>query len=185
MSWRTLIRRGLLFIIGLTTASFAIAQGQIDDRGHDTVNHNYFAAGQDDSLKDLLINVRSHHLKPCPHGPGGAVHDIAIGRYDLAQADLTYLLDRFVNDPVGLQLITPIVIGGKHYAAWGIERFEYALKWYPNYPMTHAQYGAYLAEIGSVQLGIEKLQIAIKMDPRLVAAYVWLSKAYAKHGDTE
>jgi predicted Zn-dependent protease len=178
------IRNSFVALIVFGLASWALAQGVIDDRGENTVNHNFFAASQNEALRGLLLNIRVHHFKPCPHSPQGTYHDIAIGRYDYAKEDLTYILERFVNDPVALQLITPITLATKDHA-WGISRFEHALRWYPNYAMTHAQYGAYLVDIGNVPGGIEKLETAVKMDPKLVAGYVWLSKAYSKHGKAD
>jgi predicted Zn-dependent protease len=164
--------------------SSAVPQGFIDDRGEGSANHNYFAAGQNKELKHLLHLVETYHLKPCPHSPGGVYEDMAKGRYDYMKGDLTYILERFVNHPTALQLMTPVARATKQ-TGWPIERYEYALRLYPNYAITHAQYGAYLAEIGDVAAGIEKLETAVKMDPKLIAGYVWLSKAYSKQGNGE
>ena len=164
--------------------SSAVGQGLIDDRGEGTGNHNYFATQQNAELKHLLVQVETYHLKPCPHGAGGVYEDLAKGRYDYMKGDLTYILERFVNHPTALQLMTPVARALKE-SSWPIERFEYALRWYPSYALTHAQYGAYLIEIGDLTAAIEKLETAIKKDPKLIAGYVWLSKAYSKQGNAD
>ena len=64
----------------------------------------------------------------------------------------------------------------------GIVYFEKALKLYPQYATTHAQYGWYLVENNRLETGIFKLRQAIEMDARMMAAYVWLSRAYVKSG---
>ncbi len=178
MYWNKVSTVALAF---LALVSWASAQGVIDDQGSGTVNHNYFAALQNNELRNLLMTVRNYHLKPCPHSPGGVYEDIAKGRYDYAKSDLIYILERFVNDPAALQLMTP-VSRALNQSAWAIERFEYALRLYPNYALTHAQYGAHLVEVGELTAGVERLERAVNMDPKLVAGYVWLSKAYSKQG---
>jgi predicted Zn-dependent protease len=179
MYWIKLVLLGFI-ILGVT--ALASAQGVIDDVGKGTANHNYFVANQKDDLKLLLFQVETHHLKPCPHSDSGIYEDIAKGRYDYAQGDLTYILERFVNHPIALQLITPVAHATRQ-SGWGIQWFEHALKLYPKYAVTIAQYGSYLVEIGDGPAGIEKLESATKMDSKLTAAYVWLSKAYTKEGN--
>ena len=160
------------------------SQEIIDDRGQGTANHNYFVASQTEQLRLHLYQVTTHHIKPCPHSPEGTYHDIAIGRYDYAKDDIDYTLERIVNHPAALQLVTPVVLATKQQA-WGMEKFEYALKWYPNYAVTHAQYGEYLVAIGSLPAGIEQLKAAVQMDPKLIAGYVWLNQAYTKQGNRD
>jgi len=180
--------KGTGAIVGLGLFPWLISpvagQSLVDDRGEGTANHNYFAANQTEDLKLLLGHVQNNHLKPCPHSPGGIYEDIAKGRYDYAKGDIIFILERFVNHPTALQLMTPVARASKQ-SGWPIERFEYALKWYPNYAITHAQYGWYLVESDNVPAGIQKLETAVKMDPKLIACYVWLSKAYVKQGNSE
>src|SRR5262249_9340012 len=172
----------IFFVFVLATLSSG--QTHIDDRGEGTVNHDYFAARQSDQLSLILRLVETYHLKPCPHSQGGVYEDMAKGRFDNVKADLTYILERFVNHPTALQLMSPVARALKQ-PAWPIERFEYALKWYPNHAITLAQYGSYLVEIDNLTAGIEKLELAVSLEPNLVAGYVWLSKAYIKRGDVE
>ena len=183
MYWCKLSLIGLM-IFGVVSS--AVPQDAIDDRGEGTVNHNYFAAASNKALSDLVRNIELNHIDRCPHNSfqGGVMQDIGKGRYDLAKADLIYMLERFVNHPRALQIGIMVSTMSKD-RAWLLDRFEYALRWYPNYAFTHAQYGSYLTEIGSVPQGIERLQKAISMDPKLVAGHVWLSKAYAKQGNAE
>jgi superkiller protein 3 len=60
-----------------------------------------------------------------------------------------------------------------------------ALQLYPQYAITHAQYGSYLTDIGQVEQGIVALKKAVEIDPKLALAYDWLARAYAKSGDLE
>jgi predicted Zn-dependent protease len=162
------------------------SQDAIDDRGEGTVNHNYFAAAQSKILYDLLRNIEINHIDRCPHQrfQGGAMQDIAQGKYNLAREDLIYMLERFVNHPRVLQ-IGMMLANVSRDRAWLFERFEYAIQWYPNYAMTHAQYGLFLVESGNLAAGIERLETATKMEPNLVAGHVWLSQAYSKKGNTD
>jgi len=61
--------------------------------------------------------------------------------------------------------------------------YEKAIRLFPQYAMTFAQYGKYLIEIGQWDKGVENLKLAIEKDKKSVAAHVWLSQAYEKHGD--
>ena len=173
-----------IIIIGV--ASLSYAQNDIDDRGQETANHNYFVAGQTKYLSNLLGLVEGAHMINSPHNPGGGgtIGNIAKGRYDYAKGDVTYVLEHFVNHPKALQLMSMIALATHQYA-WAVEKFEYALKWYPNYALTHAQYGSFLVEMGNVPAGIEKLETAVKMDPKLLAGWVWLNRAYNKQGNAE
>jgi tetratricopeptide (TPR) repeat protein len=167
----------------LLLASLVDAQDVVDDRGEGTINHNYFAAANSKAILDIVRNIETNHIDRCPHNNfnGGVMKDIANGRYDLAKQDLMFMLERVVNHPRALQIGIMLTKLSKD-RKWLLDRFEYALRWYPNYAFTHAQYGSFLVEIGEVAGGVEKLEYAIKMDPKLVAGYVWLSKAYSVQG---
>lgn len=58
-----------------------------------------------------------------------------------------------------------------------ISFFEKALKEYPLYGYTRAQYGHYLVELGAVSAGILELKEALRLDPDLVTARAWLAEA--------
>ena len=63
--------------------------------------------------------------------------------------------------------------------------YEKALKLFPQYAITHAQYGSYLVGIGNSKAGIAQLEKAVEMNPRLMQAHTWLAQAYAKSGNAE
>gem|GEM_PF-2127454 len=156
----------------------------IDDRGKGTINHNYFVASQSPELKALLINIEAHHLISCPHDSGGPMADIRGGKYDYAISDLQYILERFVNHPRALIMLDALAKLTK-MPLLPIQYYEHALKLYPQYALTQAQYGAYLVDIGRVEGGVKRLQMALEIDPKLPLTRAWLAKAYAKSGNPE
>ena len=60
--------------------------------------------------------------------------------------------------------------------------YENAIRLYPQYPLTHVQYGSYLVDIDLPEEGIPKIVKAIEMDPDMAIAHVSLAKAYQKTG---
>jgi predicted Zn-dependent protease len=101
--------------------------------------------------------------------------------YAYAQNDLLYTLRKFPNHPRALHMLGEL---GKATQDYGlpIVHFEKAIKLFPQYAYTHAQYGEYLVEIGAVKAGISELKDAIRIDPNLVLAQAWLDKAYERIG---
>jgi tetratricopeptide (TPR) repeat protein len=169
----------------LLACSVVYGQNDLDDRGEGTVNHNYFVANQNPQLQQLLAHVENNHLINCPHNNrGGTLADIRDQRYDYAIADMIYTLERFVNHPKALQILV-VVIKLSKKRTLAVPYFEKAIALYPSYALTFAQYGAYLADIGELGRGIERLEHAIALDPKLTAAHVWLSRAYEKRGNLE
>lgn len=171
-----------IIIIILFTCSSINAQDQIDDRGVGENNHNYFAVRQSSYLQNLLKNVESNHIDRVHDNPNGVYGYIRDGRLDDAIADLDFALRKFVNHPRALILLG-LVAKLKKKSALPIPYYKKALKLYPRYALTHAQYGMYLAEIGYIQHGINRLKKAIKIDPNLKIAYVFIAKAYYKNGN--
>jgi tetratricopeptide (TPR) repeat protein len=102
----------------------------------------------------------------------------------MALGDLKYALDRFPNHPKGLML-AGVLARLTQSPMLAITYYEKALKLYPQHALTHAQYGLYLVDIGRAGEGIEKLERAIAMDPKLASAHAWLAKAYAQSGNTD
>jgi tetratricopeptide (TPR) repeat protein len=128
-------------------------------------------------MKDTLKLVEGAHLNK------RVMNDILAGRYS-GIGDLKYTLDKFPNHPkalmllgMGARLIKDPLLATTYY--------QKTLRLYPQHAFTHAQYGAYLADIGQVEEGISRLQKAIEIDPKLAVAYAWLSNAYAKIGNRE
>jgi Tfp pilus assembly protein PilF len=155
-------------------ASAQEPQEPIDDRGVGTADHNFFAVNHSPELKQLLENVEGAHL-------GAAGDQMREGRFHYAIAELGYILDRFVNHPTALQMMATVAKLTKNRSL-PIRYFERAISLYPRYALTHAQYGSYLVDIGQMEAGIARLEHAIRMDSKLVAAHVWIAKAYQQVG---
>jgi tetratricopeptide (TPR) repeat protein len=62
-----------------------------------------------------------------------------------------------------------------------IEYFKKAIRLFPQYAITRAQYGAYLKDIGRLPEAIKELKLATKVDPSMVEAYAWLAETYFKN----
>jgi predicted Zn-dependent protease len=144
---------------------------------HHGGEHDYFTAGRDPGLQHYLSLVEAVHTNK-------VVDWIQKHRLSEAIADLKYTLDRFPNHPKGL-LLMGSVAGLMGNPASALSYYERAIRLFPQHALTHAQYGAYLVEIGRTDTGIARLQQAIERDPRSAPAYGWLAKAYAKAGKPE
>ncbi len=138
-------------------------------------DRDYFTAHEDpEAFRDLTLNDLYHTNR--------VLHSIQVGRYDEAIADLRFVLEKWPNHPRALLLIESL---GQVTQALELPTpyYEKAIRLYPQYAMTFAQYGKYLVEIDQWGKGVENLKRAIEKDRKLVAAHVWLSQAYDKHGD--
>ena len=83
-----------------------------------------------------------------------------------AFSDIKYTLNRFPNHPRGLLLMALYGrLTKKH--AFVIPYFEKAIRLYPEYALTYAQYGSYLVTVGNLDVGIKKLERAAKWSPIL------------------
>jgi tetratricopeptide (TPR) repeat protein len=161
-----------VFLIAAKTPLFAqFAQTNIDPSG---AGHDYFTAEQD-GVKGYLDNMTINHLNKVTGW-------IQQGRIGDGVADLRYVLDRFPNDPQALQLL-PMVARLAKNEAMAVSYFEKALKRFPQYAITHAQYGLYLVSSGNVDVGIEQFNQCIAIDPKLAAGHAGLAHAYARKGD--
>jgi tetratricopeptide (TPR) repeat protein len=163
-------------------------------------NADYFTASQNPDLKHYLFIVENNHLLGCSHNGdpiitsenqkpridnrGGTVADMKNGRFDYAKYDLNYVLERFVNHPKALMILGVFAKLTKA-PLFPIPYYEKALMLYPQYALTHAQYGAYLVDIGRTDAGIAKLKKAIGMDPNLAFGHQMLVKAYLKIGNKD
>jgi predicted Zn-dependent protease len=65
----------------------------------------------------------------------------------------------------------------------GVSYFERAIALFPQYALTHAQYGLFLVSTNNVDAGIEHLKQSVAMEPKLAAGYAGLAHAYVKKGD--
>ena len=173
------ITLNMLFIACCCASAYAQNAGRdgIDHGPTGTANLDYFNPTNDAHMKWLINDIETHHLKP-------AVASFAAGDLQKAKVDLDYLLARLVNHPQALAFAGLFAKATKN-SLWGINNYERALRLYPQYALTHAQYGKYLSDIDRVGDGIERLKKALEMDPRLVAAQVWLAAAYLKSGNAD
>jgi predicted Zn-dependent protease len=138
---------------------------------------DYFAADDDPSTKHYLFLVDNAHTNK-------VLSSIRSGRLDNAIDDLNYTLNKFVNHPKAL-LLLGMVARLSRKPSLPLSYYEKAIRLYPQYAFTHAQYGNYLVDTGNVTAGIQRLKRAVELDPTLVAVYVWLAKAYSRNGDAE
>jgi Tfp pilus assembly protein PilF len=154
-------------MIGFLMVSRVAMAGDID----------YFSPRTNQSEKAYHHFAEVNHLdKVLPH--------LVADRVQYAIDELRYTLNAFPNHPRALMLVKPVENAAKR-VVFGVAPFERALSLYPQYAITHAQYGWYLVETNLLPAGIGKLKQAIEMDPKLVTAYVWLSRAYSKAGHPE
>jgi tetratricopeptide (TPR) repeat protein len=180
---RLILAVAAFIVLGLVRAD---AQQEIDHGATGTANHDYFTADQEPQTQILLRHVENFHLINSPHNPGGGgtIGNIRDGKYQWALEDLTYVLERFVNHPKALGLLGIVAKLTKN-PPLPLSYYQRALSLYPQHALTHAQYGAYLVEIGKTNEGISNLQKALELSPQLAFAYTWLAKAYEKNGDQE
>ena len=172
-----LILTALLLLCVVYPSETALAQ---EDRGlTGTFNRDYFwAVNQTNYWRGLATSdVVTNHINP-------AANYIARGDYARAKRELEFVLTRFVNHPQALVLVGMVARGNKD-SAWGMRNFERALGLYPEYALTHAQYGRFLVDLGQLNDGIQRLKHALEMDPKLAAGYEWLASAYTKIGEVE
>jgi len=145
---------------------------------HGAPNHDYFTAGQDPQAREFLNLVEAFHLNK------DVWASFSAGRYGSVLGDVRYVLERFPNHPHALMLLGSVAkLTGE--LSLPLPYYEKALKLFPQYAPTHAQYGAYLAAIGYIDVGITQLKEAITMDPQLAVAYAWLASAYYQNGNQE
>ena len=142
------------------------------------INQDYFTANQYPEVTALLSSVEGHHMNKRVWA------DFYAGRLDGAIGDVKYTLRRFPNHPQALQLLGSVARMMKD-PALPIRSYEWALNLYPQYALTHAQYGAYLASNGQIEGGITRLNRAIEMDPNLAIAHAYLAKALWKKGNKD
>ncbi len=139
--------------------------------------HDYFEAAQMgmEGIGAYMRVLESAHVNNVPG-------QISRGELNAALANIRYTLDRFPNHPRSLQQLSIVAQITKN-TALGVSYFEKAVSEFPNYAITHAQFGLYLVSIGNMDGGLEQLNQSISIDPKLPAGYAGLAHAYAKKGD--
>jgi tetratricopeptide (TPR) repeat protein len=146
------------------------------ERGESSSGVDYFA-DHDFGTKQYVQLVESAHMNKITEW-------IRNGRIENALADCKYTLERIPNHPKGLML-AQIVGRLTKNPMLAISYYQRAMKLYPQYALTRAQYGAYLVDEGNLKAGIAELQKAVEMDSKLAFAHAQLAKAYLKAGNTE
>lgn len=141
---------------------------------------DYFAKDRDPKISELLHTVEQYHLSNANFWKKFNTP----GQLEYALGDLQYVLGVFPNHPKALQLLGSVARLTKNLSL-PLLFYQKALNLYPQYALTHAQYGAYLVDIGNIKAGITKLEEAIRMDPKLPQAHAWLAKAYYQSGNPE
>ncbi|MBI3756934.1 MAG: tetratricopeptide repeat protein [Deltaproteobacteria bacterium] len=139
------------------------------------VNQDYFTAKQYPEVQRSLSLVEGFHLNE------RVMNDFRAARYSTVIGDLKYALDKFPNHPKALMLLSATSILAKS-PALAAPFYEKALRLYPQYPLTNAQYGKYLVDIGRVKDGVARLQRALQLDPKSPQAQRWLAEVQAKSG---
>jgi hypothetical protein len=175
--WHRRLRRQAHYccpVVIMTTllVTFFSPKPVLPQRGLDDLD--YFVADP----RGLLHTVERVHLH------AGVWKNFSTGQYEFALADVKYTLDRFANHPKALALLGAIAKMTKT-PSLPIPYFEKALRLYPQYALTHAQFGAYLVDIGKIDEGIARLKRAVHIDPNLALAHAWLGNAYYKSGKPE
>lgn len=164
-----------VFLCVVCLLPFGNLQAQEEDSSSYT-DSDYFLKDSNPRIRALLDNAERNHFNA---GLLLKRHKYAENKYTLA--DWKYTLKVFPNHPGALQAMGYNAIL-KNDPETGIYYFERALKLYPQYALTHAQYGSYLVDLGRLEEGIARLKRAISMDPKLLSAHFWLAEAYSKSG---
>jgi len=132
-------------------------------------NADYYSVDFDPKLKAWLVLVDKNHVNDRVWSAFRA------GQYSIALDDTKYALERFPNHPRALALMGEIGRAMGQLSP-SIAAYELALKLYPQYAFTHAQYGHFLVEIGAPGAGAAELREALRLNPSLVAARAWLDQ---------
>jgi len=167
---RRLIGKSIL-ILAMIVVSLNIGKSDAQEM----LNMDYF----DPQYKGKLITVESYHLTKETFWK-----KFESRQYNYALQDLSFVLRYFPNHPKALQLMELLgkITQQPHLA---IGYYEKAVRLYPQYALTHAQYGNCLVDIGQTEEGIGRLRRAIQINPKLAVTYYWLWDAYTKIGNLE
>jgi tetratricopeptide (TPR) repeat protein len=141
------------------------------------INMDYFVAKQDSETTHLLNLVEVAHTNR-------VLPQISKNDYGGALSDIKYTLNRFPNHPLGLVLVGLYARLTKSYGL-PVPYYEKAIRLFSQHALTHAQYGAYMVTLGTIDPGIKKLEQALEMNPELVFAHVWLAAANYKSGNLD
>lgn len=140
----------------------------------EVVERDYFRADEDPAWRQQLNINNAHHTDM-------VLERLRQGNNSLAMEEAKFTLRYWPNHPRAL-ILMEVIARATRAPSLPIPYYEKAVRQYPQYAVTHAQYGHYLVEIESVDEGIMQLQQAVEIDPMLGAAHAWLAEAYLKAG---
>ena len=152
-----------------------------------TVGHDYYEAKTNAFIRALIHNVEANHVKHILPNIKVAYRlhpNLKKGRLEQALREIEYTLHRIVNHPKALAL-SATVASMLDRPNLPITFYQKAIHMYPKRAMPHAQFGNFLVSVGKVEEGIERLKIAIKLNPKLGVAYSWLAWTYHEKGELE
>ena len=167
----------ILILLFVVNASFALPRP--GEAQPNWVDKNYFAKSKDTRTAKLLDNVERNHFSKHNY-----LKFFLSGDYESAIGELWYVLWVFPNHPKALRQLELLSKKTGQYHL-PLKFYSYALKLYPQYAITYAQFGSYLVDMGKVKKGIQILKKALKIDPKLILGHVWIAKAYHKLGSLE
>jgi len=145
-------------------------------RAEELMGKDYFAAINENVNRNLLTQVERYHF-----AENNFWQAYKERKYERAIAELKFVLRYFPNHPDALRMLGTLARLTERVSL-PISFYENAIRLYPEYPLTHVQYGDYLVDIGLPEEGISKIAKAIEMDPDMAVAHVSLAKAYQKTG---
>jgi len=165
------------FIGGALLAGWcSVATAQHVGEQTDWVNRDWFTKDTDPKSAALLTKVDRAHL-----ATANFFKKYNAGEYDSALGEIQYCLWVFPNHPKALLYLGRIAIATNRLSM-PIEYFQKAIQMFPQRALTHAQYGFYLEQIGETDAGVDRLKVALSLDPDLAPAYAWIAVGYAKQG---
>lgn len=168
----------LFFFPYFSDIQFAIAKGDYIADSRLPYNYkNYFLKDSDRVTGQRVRTVNHHHLKK-------AIKHLTSQKLALAIYELKFVLHNVPNHPKALQLLG-VVTRLTNQPKIAEQYFTQAVRAFPKYALTHAQYGKFLVDIGRFEDGIEELEQAQSIQPNLKTVFVWLSEAYHKNGNVE
>jgi tetratricopeptide (TPR) repeat protein len=157
-----------------------IAYGYAEGGGTEGFQGNvwdYFTAAETSHGEGALKAVNNAHLR--------RLHLwITQGRENDSLKEIQYILSRVPNHPRAL-LMAELIERLFNKSNFALNAYQKALSIFPQYALTHAQYGKYLGSVGKKDEGIKSLNHAIGIDPKLAIAHAWLSEIYLSEGKRE
>ncbi len=169
----------------LSPSSYRVYEANHDPDGP-TLNHDYYERHKNKEIKLLVRLVEGAHVRkimPNLKQSFTAPDTLKKGFLKQALQEIEYTLGRLVNHPKALALSATVtkLLGRPNLP---ISYYQRALSMYPRRAFTQAQFGNFLVESGEIEQGIERLNIAIGLNPKLAMSYGWIAWAHHKNGDT-